>query len=100
MSSNKKTSMKDNLKDKIRLSRTSVHEQLIEEDNDVNVNNYDYVNIYGKKRTKKLRFEEKYIRHTSYIEKELLEKLNRLADGEKGEKTRIINEALRDYLEK
>ncbi len=92
-----KTSMKDSIKNKIRSSRPSVHEQLIEENEEVNVN--DYVNIYGKKREKKLKFEERFVRHTSYIEKELLEKLNQAADGEKGEKTRIINEALRNFLD-
>lgn len=81
---------KDDIKKRIR---PSVHKELIEPEN---VN--DDVNVYGKKRTKKPKFEDRFVRHTSYIEKELLEKLNAAADGEKGEKTRIINEALRSYL--
>ncbi len=95
MLNDKKTSAKDKIKNRIR---PSVHEELIEAEN-VNVNENDDVNVYGKKRTKRPKFEDRFVRHTSYIEKELLEKLNNVADGEKGEKTRIINEALRGYLE-
>ncbi len=89
----KKPSAKDEIKKRIR---PSVHKELIEAEN---VNENNDVNVYGKKRTKKLKFEDRFVRHTSYIEKELLEKLNKAAGGEKGEKTRIINEALHGYLE-
>ncbi len=71
--------------------RTSPHEQLIDSDVNVNVN----VNVH---KVQKAKFEERFTRATVYLENELLEALNQVAAGEKGEKTRIVNEALRQYL--
>lgn len=83
--------MKDAIKNKMK-KPTSVHHELIEPINtNVNVD----VNV---KVNKKKKFEEKFTRQTYYIENELLEKLNQEAGSEKGEKTRIINEALRNYF--
>ena len=63
---------------------------------DVNVNV-----IYDDPRpTKRKKFEQAYTRQTYYIENTLLKQLNKLAGREKGEKTRIINEALERYLNK
>lgn len=71
---------------------SSVHHELIEPViTNVNVD----VNV---KVNKKKKFEEKFTRQTYYIENELLEKLHQEAGNEKGEKTRIINEALRQYF--
>jgi len=92
------SNLKESLKHKIKnRPGGSVHAQLIEED--VNVNDNVNVNVYRKK-ARKERFEERFVRHTHYIEKTLLEKLNSAAGDEKGEKTRIINAALSEYLKK
>lgn len=48
--------------------------------------------------TRKKKFEEKYKRATYYIENDIKEKLDKQAGNEKGEKTRIVNEALRNFL--
>lgn len=106
--------LKDRLKDRIR--RPSVHEQLIDpvetdENEDVNTNrnvnvnvNDDTntnINVYSPPRVnRRPKFEDTHTRQTYYIENELLEELTQLAGNEKGEKTRIINEALRGYLKK
>jgi hypothetical protein len=107
---------KDKLKERIR--RTSpAHEQLIDpvknENDGVNVdvhvnenvnvnddvNENVNVNVYVQpKVNRRPKFEDVYVRHTFFIERSLLEELNRRAAGEKGEKTRILNEALRAYL--
>ncbi|WP_309122222.1 hypothetical protein [Paenibacillus sp.] len=52
------------------------------------------------KREKRKKFEELYKRDTFWIRNELKEKLDAYCQGERGEKTRIVNEALKDYLEK
>ena len=109
------SSMKDELKNKVRSERKSAHAQLIEPTTDTNENvnvdvnsnvdvnenvNVDVnsnvdVNVIKPKRK---RFEEIHTRATFFIENELLNLLNIMAGEEKGEKTRIVNEALRKYL--
>lgn len=51
-----------------------------------------------KARQRKVRFDEKYKKMTFYILKELAELIDEEAEGEKGEKTRIINDALKMYF--
>jgi Ribbon-helix-helix domain len=50
-------------------------------------------------RKKKL-FEEEYSRATFYIENDLLQQIKEHAGRTKGEKTRIVNEAIQEYLNK
>ena len=50
--------------------------------------------------TKKKKWEDNYKRATFYIQNDVMEELEYAAGNEKGEKTRIINEALQDWLEK
>lgn len=45
-------------------------------------------------------FEEEYSRATFHIENELLKQLKKKAGRTKGEKTRIVNEAIQEYLNK
>ncbi|UOR14158.1 hypothetical protein [Halobacillus amylolyticus] len=47
---------------------------------------------------KKKKFEDKYKRATFYIENDIIKLLDKQAGKEKGEKTRLVNEALRQYL--
>ena len=93
---------KERLKQQAR-NRPSVHDELIDTgkgtgngNDDVN----DNVNVYPPRVSRRPKFEDTHTRSTFYIENDLLEQMNRLADGEKGEKTRIINEALRAYLKR
>ncbi|CAM3848638.1 hypothetical protein [Marinicrinis lubricantis] len=88
------SNMKDLLKNKVKGEKKSAHDLLMEPAN-VNVNVNENVNIKKKRREK---FEDKFARATFYIENGLLEKINAEAGNEKGEKTRIINEALRQYF--
>jgi hypothetical protein len=81
------SNMKSLLKTKIKSGKPSAHDLLIE------------ANENRSKRINKIKFEEKFTRKTYYIENELIEMLNEFAGNEKGEKTKIINEALRTYLE-
>lgn len=96
------SNMKDLIKNKMRTSKESAHAQLIDvttENNiDVNVDVNTNVNIF-KPASKKKKFEDTHTRQTFYIENELLKKLSKFAGREKGEKTRIINEALRSYMD-
>jgi hypothetical protein len=92
-----------NLKDQIKSKmKESAHTQLIDPielaytKEDTNVNNNVNVNIKPPKR--RVKFEDRYTRQTYYIQNELVAKINQIAENEKGEKTRIINEALRAYL--
>lgn len=86
------SSMKDAIKAKVR---SSAHTQLI----DTNITEYENVNEnVNVNRKRKLKFEETHKRATFYIENSLLEKLNKMSGSEKGEKTRIINDALRQYF--
>jgi len=77
---------KDRLKDRVR-SSPSVHSQLI-----------DSIDPGIPTKKRKVKFEEKYTRATFYIENDLLKELDKEARDEKGEKTRIVNEAIRKYL--
>lgn len=51
-----------------------------------------------KAQPKKVRFDQKYHKMTIYILKDLVDLINEEAAGERGEKTRIINEALKMYF--
>lgn len=48
--------------------------------------------------TRKKKWEDRFDRKTFYIEKETFAELERQAGGEKGEKTRIINQALQKFM--
>ncbi|WP_026701705.1 hypothetical protein [Salibacterium aidingense] len=47
---------------------------------------------------KKLKFEDTHTKDTFYVKNDILKAINRLANKQKGEKTRIVNEALYDYI--
>lgn len=70
-----------------RNKRPNVHEEMFEEPPVVN---------YPK--TRRVKWEDRYKRATFYVENETLAELDRRAGTEKGEKTRMINEALQAYL--
>lgn len=80
----------DDLKNKIRSSGgSSVHPQLID-------TSYEEK---PKPKPKKMKFEELHKRDTVWIENELKHRLDTDSnEGGRGEKTRIINEALRQYF--
>lgn len=114
----------DQIKNKIRAaSGPSVHSQLIdtnvveeEKQAKIKVNVNDDVNVNVVKtfvqstdgssskaplgKIKKQKFEERYKRDTFWIRNDLKEKLDSFCEGEKGEKTRVINEALESYFNK
>ncbi|WP_411830931.1 MULTISPECIES: hypothetical protein [Paenibacillus] len=80
----------DELKNKIRsTSSGSVHPELIDTSQD----------IKPKPNPKKKKFEETHTRDTVWIENDLKTKLDsQSVENGRGEKTRIINEALRLYF--
>jgi len=109
----------ERIKSKIRnASGASVHSQLIDTNlavgdngkhSNVNVDENKNVNVVGSaaatqsmpaKREKRKKFEELYKRDTFWIRNDLKERLDEYCSGERGEKTRIINEALQAYMEK
>lgn len=96
------SNLKDMLKQRVRESTSSAHNQLIETvdsaaaaDSTKNVNVNVNVNV---NKSRKLKFEDKFSRATVFIENDLLQQLEKLAEKGKGEKTRIVNEALREWL--
>jgi hypothetical protein len=70
----------------------------IKVDNEVdkNVSTDHDVYVYVKKK----KFEDLHTRQTVYIENELAKKIDKIAGKERGLKTRIINDALREFLTK
>ncbi|OMC62776.1 hypothetical protein BK126_28340 [Paenibacillus sp. FSL H7-0326] len=80
----------DELKSKIRsTSGSSVHPELIDSSTEVPTT----------PKPKKKKFEELHKRDTVWIENELKKRLDRESvENGRGEKTRIINEALRRYF--
>jgi len=81
----------DDLKNKIRsTAASSVHSEMI----DGISQSSEYM-----PKPKKKKFEELYRRDTVWIENELKKRLDSAgAEGGRGEKTRILNEALRVYF--
>jgi hypothetical protein len=59
----------------------------------------DIANKVAKERKKKKKFEDQHSKQTYWIRNDVLEALNKIA-RERGEKTRIINNALIDYIKK
>lgn len=53
----------------------------------------------SKEELEKERFSNKYKPRTFYVRPDLLEKFDRYSGGIRGEKTRMINEALEEYLD-
>lgn len=51
-------------------------------------------------KTKKTKWEDQYKRATFYVQIDTMEEIEKFAGTEKGEKTKIINEALQDWLRK
>jgi hypothetical protein len=51
----------------------------------------------GKKERKK-KFEDLYTRQTIWVKKEYVQMIEEESDGERGEKTRILNDALKEYF--
>lgn len=49
--------------------------------------------------TPREKFEDRFTRATVFIENELLDMLNTASQGGKGEKTRIVNDALKKYFD-
>lgn len=105
------------IKDRVKNSTgSSLHGQLIDtsiidEDKKANSNpnNSENVNVnvsepqhnlIQPKKEKKKKFEELHTRDTFWIKNELAELLKIECDGERGEKTRLINEALELYFKK
>lgn len=70
---------------------TLPHEEIIQTEQNRPVN-------YPK--TKKKKWEDNYKRATFYVQNDTMDAIERYAGNEKGEKTRIINEALQDWLRK
>jgi hypothetical protein len=85
------SNLKEALKNKVKKEHKNAHDILIETQE-----NEDIISV--NKQDRKIKFEENFTRQTYYIENNLLEKLNESVGKEKGEKTRIINEALRSYF--
>jgi uncharacterized protein (DUF4415 family) len=91
------SNQKDDLKQKLR-SKSSTYELLIDAvSKPVERNAEHEVQEWGRPRKKK--FVERHTPQTFYIENEILTELRRLAGTEKGEKTRIVNEALKQYFQ-
>ena len=88
------SNMKDSLKNKVRSGKESAHAQLFDQ---INTNENTNVDV---NETKKKKFEDMYTRATFYINNDLLSWLKEVCGDEKGEKTRIINEALRAYMKR
>jgi hypothetical protein len=63
------------------------------------INLLDIANKVAKERKKKKKFEDQHSKQTYWIRNDVLEALNKIAK-ERGEKTRIINNALIDYIKK
>ncbi|MDK8194725.1 hypothetical protein QP794_32045 [Paenibacillus sp. UMB7766-LJ446] len=84
------SSKMDELKNKIRsTSASSVHPELIDTSHEDK----------PKPKPKKKKFEETHTRDTVWIENDLKKKIDsQSAENGRGEKTRIINEALRLYF--
>lgn len=53
----------------------------------------------SKEELEKEKFHHKYKPRTFYVRPDLLEKFDRYSGGIRGEKTRMINEALKEYLD-
>lgn len=68
----------------------------------VNAHDEEIVMVPRKRRRKprqKPKFEDLYTPHTFHIQNDLLERFLNMSGNIKGEKTRMINEAIREYLE-
>jgi predicted unusual protein kinase regulating ubiquinone biosynthesis (AarF/ABC1/UbiB family) len=76
------------------LTRTKVENEDYSE-----INLLDIANKVAKERKKKKKFEDQHSKQTYWIRNDVLEALNKIA-RERGEKTRIINNALIDYIKK
>jgi hypothetical protein len=63
------------------------------------INLLDIANKVAKEKKKKEKFEDQHSKQTYWIRNDVLEALNKIA-RERGEKTRIINNALIDYIKK
>jgi DNA polymerase III delta prime subunit len=63
------------------------------------INLLDIANKVAKEKKKKKKFEDQHSKQTYWIRNDVLEALNKIA-RERGEKTRIINSALIDYIKK
>lgn len=59
-----------------------------------------HVNVHVDEKPKKKKFEELYARATLWVKREHMQTIEDLCRGERGEKTRIINEALDEYFSK
>lgn len=76
------------------LTRTKVENEDYSE-----INLLDIANKVVKEKKKKKKFEDQHSKQTYWIRNDVLEALNKIA-RERGEKTRIINNALIDYIKK
>lgn len=77
----------DDIKNRVRSGTGSVHSEFIADE------------PRRRKRVKKPKFEETHTRDTNWIRNDLMETLKEWSEeGGRGEKTRIINEALEDYF--
>ncbi|MFB0847284.1 hypothetical protein [Paenibacillus oleatilyticus] len=106
-----KRSALDTIKQKVRQSgnlsvhATMIDTNIIEEDRNNIVNaspnteksNVD-VHVNVDEQPKKKKFEDMYTRATVWIKKEHAQEIENRCNGERGEKTRIINEAFDQYF--
>jgi hypothetical protein len=101
----------DAIKNKVKnSSNQSVHGALIDTDiiNDDKKANSGNVNVHvdvdvpkdKPKKEKRAKFEDLYTRDTVWIRNDLKLLINEECAGERGEKTRIINEALEEFFKK
>lgn len=74
----------------------SAHQSLFGEEKEVKATKEEKATEPARKKL----FEEEYSRATFHIENELLKQLKKKAGRTKGEKTRIVNEAIQEYLNK
>ena len=66
--------------------------------NDKNINDNVIVNNYVYVYVKKKKFEDLYTRQTVYIENDIAKRIDKFAGKEKGLKTKIYNDALREFI--
>jgi hypothetical protein len=91
-----KTNVNDSVNDDVNVSVNVDKNVNVNVDRNVNVNvSMDVIDSIGQKSN----FEKNFTRQTYYIHNDILNELAKLVRrSPKGTKTRIINEALRDYI--
>lgn len=101
-SQNKNTSVSDNESKNGSVNESDIGNENTSVSDAVNKSVLENIDVsrIASKRPKKPKFEELHKKDNVWIKNELYEVLNALTKGNKGEKTRIINEALLLYFQK